>query len=289
VDTKRPAESTLGMVVKAGTPGFTLGRHEDKMGQRVCPASVLEFDDCFIPDDQVLFDAHEVGRRVGRPAREVGQRYLDYVLSSTRSGVCAFGTGAARGALEAALAYAADTQVGGVPLIGREWVQSLLAEMQKNVALGRLAYQEANNVSGLRGLYQVLQSPAAFHTLRLLPKIWFDSVLPSIIDRPEAATLMAKLLYGGGDPADQRCCSGWASLAKVAGTDMGVRNAQLALELMGQAGLRQSRGVEKILRDAKLLQIYEGTNQLNRLNLFKCLLAPEAPGVKLFTEAPFTG
>jgi alkylation response protein AidB-like acyl-CoA dehydrogenase len=51
-----------------------------------------------------------------------------------------------------------------------------------------------------------------------------------------------------------------------------MRNSQLALELMGQTGLRQEGGAEKVLRDAKLLQIYEGTNQLNRLNLFKCLI-----------------
>jgi alkylation response protein AidB-like acyl-CoA dehydrogenase len=288
-DTKRPAESTLGMVVKAGAPGFTLGRHEDKMGQRVCSASVLEFDDCFVPDDQVLFDARAVGRLVGRPAREVGQRYIDYVLSATRPGVCAFGTGAARGALEAALRFAADTEVDGAALIGREWVQSLLAEMHKNVVLGRLAYQEANHASGLRGLYRLLQSPAIFHALRLLPEVWFERVLPPLFGRPALATLMAKLLYGGDHAEDQRCCSGWASLAKVAGTDMGVKNAQLALELMGQAGLRQDRGVEKILRDAKLLQIYEGTNQLNRLNLFKCLLASEAPGAVPFSDVPWGG
>ena len=41
----------------------------------------------------------------------------------------------------------------------------------------------------------------------------------------------------------------------------------MALELMGKTGLRQDNGAEKILRDAKLLQIYEGTNQLNRIKL----------------------
>ena len=53
---------------------------------------------------------------------------------------------------------------------------------------------------------------------------------------------------------------------------------------MGATGLRQDAGVEKILRDAKLLQIYEGTNQLNRLNTFKCLIAPAVPQAKVFEE-----
>jgi acyl-CoA dehydrogenase len=39
-----------------------------------------------------------------------------------------------------------------------------------------------------------------------------------------------------------------------------------------------------MLRDIKLLQIYEGTNQLNRLNLFKCLIAPTVPQAKVFEE-----
>ena len=78
--------------------------------------------------------------------------------------------------------------------------------------------------------------------------------------------------------------SGLGSLAKISGTDAGVINGQLALDLMGQAGLRQDRLAEKHLRDAKLMQIYEGTNQLNRINLFKCLVAKGLPQVSVFTD-----
>jgi alkylation response protein AidB-like acyl-CoA dehydrogenase len=110
------------------------------MGTRVCPASVLLFEDCFIPDDQVLFDAQAVGRAVHKRPRDVAQGYVDYVVSATRPGVCAFAAGAARGALERALAYAEQTKVGGSPLLAYEWVQGLLAEMYQNCLLGRLAY-----------------------------------------------------------------------------------------------------------------------------------------------------
>jgi alkylation response protein AidB-like acyl-CoA dehydrogenase len=58
----------------------------------------------------------------------------------------------------------------------------------------------------------------------------------------------------------------------------------MAIEMMGQAGLRHEQGVEKILRDSKLLQIYEGTNQLNRLNLFNCLIARCIPQARVFEE-----
>jgi alkylation response protein AidB-like acyl-CoA dehydrogenase len=73
-------------------------------------------------------------------------------------------------------------------------------------------------------------------------------------------------------------------MAKFTGTDMGVKNCQMALELMGREGLRHENGVEKILRDAKLLQIYEGTNQLNRINLFKTLITPASPQATFFEE-----
>jgi alkylation response protein AidB-like acyl-CoA dehydrogenase len=56
----------------------------------------------------------------------------------------------------------------------------------------------------------------------------------------------------------------------------------MALQLMGIDGCRHDYGAEKYYRDAKLLQIYEGTNQLNRMNLFKNLVARDMPEVNVF-------
>ncbi len=95
-DLKKPSESGVAMMVKTGTTGFSFGSHENKMGQRACPASVLIFEDCFIPDDQVLFNTEKVRKFTKRPMRDVTQLFIDYVVSATRPGVCAFGTGAAR-------------------------------------------------------------------------------------------------------------------------------------------------------------------------------------------------
>ncbi len=283
-DTSRPTETTIGMVVKTGTKGFSFGCHENKMGQRACPASELIFEDCFIPDEQVLFSAALVKKFSKKPARDIGQRYIDYVVSATRPGVCAFGVGIARGAFEKALKYASTTEVNGRLLINNEWVQCHLAEMYKNVLLGRLAYVEANNANSHRGLYQLLQRKPIYYYLKYMPQAWFDLVISPLLDREFTAKLMGKLYFDWPKPEDQRCCSGWASLAKFAGTDIGIRNCQMAIEIMGQKGLRQDTGVEKMLRDIKLLQIYEGTNQLNRLNAFKCLIAPNVPQTKVFEE-----
>jgi alkylation response protein AidB-like acyl-CoA dehydrogenase len=192
--------------------------------------------------------------------------------------------GAARGAFEAALRYASETEVNGRLLINNEWVQCLLAEMYKNVALGRLAYIEANYANSHRGLYKILQLKPFYYYLLLMPQAYFDNVVAPFMEKESSQKFMGRLYYEWAKDADQRCCSGWGSLAKVAGTDIGIKNCQLALELMGQTGLRQDAGVEKLLRDAKLVQIYEGTNQLNRLNLFKCLIAPAVPQARVFEE-----
>jgi alkylation response protein AidB-like acyl-CoA dehydrogenase len=117
-----------------------------------------------------------------------------------------------------------------------------------------------------------------------MPQAWFDYVTAPLLNRPNARSAMMKLLYAQDTSQDQAGCSGWASLAKVAGTDFGLVNCQMAMEIMGEAGLRQDTGMEKILRDAKLLQIYEGTNQLNRLNLFKDLIGPAAPAARVFVD-----
>ena len=117
-----------------------------------------------------------------------------------------------------------------------------------------------------------------------MPQAYFDNVVAPFLEKESSQKLMGKLYFDKAKSDDLSCCSGWASLAKFAGTDFGIRNCQMALEIMGQKGLRQDAGVEKILRDAKLVQIYEGTNQLNRLNLFKCLIAPEVPQARVFEE-----
>jgi alkylation response protein AidB-like acyl-CoA dehydrogenase len=74
----------------------------------------------------------------------------------------------------------------------------------------------------------------------------------------------------------------YSSLAKVLGTDAGVENCHKALDLMGQVGLRHDAGAEKLFRDAKLCQIFEGTNQLNRLNMFKHFIARDISGLETF-------
>ena len=74
----------------------------------------------------------------------------------------------------------------------------------------------------------------------------------------------------------------FSSMAKVVGSDMGMKNCHMALDMMGEVGMRHGVGAEKLFRDAKLTQIYEGTNQLNRLHMFKHFMARDIPGLEVF-------
>ena len=282
-DLKRPSETPVSFMVKTGSEGFTVGRQEAKMGQKACPANELIFDNCFIPDEDVCIDARQI-KTLRRSAKETHMQMIDYVLSASRAAVGAFGTGVARAALEETVRFAAATRVNGNRLIDSEWVQCRLADMYRNVVISRLLYVETNYVNGLDGFYKLLQIKPLYYCNKSMPRALFDKVIRPLLDKPWFMSIYRKALFDWQSDADIHRTSGWASIAKFAGTDAGLQNCQLAIEIMGAAGLRQNHKVEKCLRDAKLLQIYEGTNQLNRLNTFKCLIHRQAPDAMIFDE-----
>lgn len=289
-DLHRPEETTVMLAVRTGSKGFSFGRMEKKMGQRACPASELIFEDCFVPEENVCFDygyLDKMARWMGRPKRSVVEytsQVIHYVLSTSRAGVAGFATGVARGAYEEALRFAVETQVGGRRLIDQEWARCLLAEMYKNVALARLSYVETNYANSLYGMFKVLQWKPMFYLLKLTPRQFLDRVAAPFLSLGAVTLLFRKLCLDGQKDEEMQRTSGWASLAKFAASDFGLRNCQLALDLMGRAGVLFDQRAEKHLRDCKLLQIYEGTNQLNRLNLFNCLIGRSLPGVRAFEE-----
>ncbi len=282
-DAENPGENMIMFAVKTGTPGFSFGRQERKMGQKACPASELFFEDCFIPEEDVLFEPSQM-TRLSKSITDIGMQTIDYVVSASRAGVGAFATGVARGAYEEALEFAATHEVAGKLMINHEWVQCLLAEMYKNVALSRLTYVETNYANGLYGLFRILQYKPLFYLLKYMPQKMIDTVLAPWLEKDYVTWVFRKIHFDWQKEEDSQRTSGWASLCKFAASDAGIRNCQLALEMMGAAGVRQDVGAEKHLRDSKLLQIYEGTNQLNRLNLFKNLVGRSVPGVTVFEE-----
>ncbi|MCC6217590.1 MAG: acyl-CoA/acyl-ACP dehydrogenase [Polyangiaceae bacterium] len=255
-DKKNPVETTFAFLVESTAPGFRVGRVERKLGQKACPAAELVFEDCFVPETARL------------NSKALPGRAIELVLGATRGGVGAWGAAAARGAYERALLHARTHKVSGRWLIDEQWVQIKLANMWKNVALARALYVEAMLSNELFGLSQLVSGGAMGALQQRLPRAVLESqaLRKLVVSRRTREALQGQI--AAMEEWEVDTASAWGSASKVAGTDLGMENCHLALEICGTAGLRHDRGIEKIYRDAKLLQIYEGTNQLNRLEVF---------------------
>jgi alkylation response protein AidB-like acyl-CoA dehydrogenase len=187
--------------VPTDTPGFVVGRVEDKMGQRACPAAELIFEDVRIPKENVI------GGEGG------GWLLNQQVLASSRGPVGAIAVGIARNAYEIALRYASERYQGGKPIIKHQAVKMMLADMAIKIEAARLLAWKASYLA--------------------------DTQLPPPRKEP--------------------------AMAKTFASDIAVEVCLDAIQILGGYGYMRDYGVEKCLRDAKLCQIYEGTNQIQRL------------------------
>jgi alkylation response protein AidB-like acyl-CoA dehydrogenase len=281
-DLGRGADTMVLLAVRADSPGVRAGEVMDKLGQTACVASELIFEDVHVPADFVAMDRH-LAADLNRPYREVAQALLDYVAACTRAGVGAFSAGLARGAFESARDYAARKVLPQGRLIEQQWAQTTLADMHKNATMARQAYLESALANGMGGL---------FRTMFLRPLYWADQLAPAglwrffarrVMRSPDATQWFQRRFLAEQSRAWLDLVSGLASMAKFGGADLAMANAHLAMDLCGADALRHDVGIEKRLRDAKLLQILEGTDQINRVNLFKCRVRPEG-GVRVFAR-----
>lgn len=277
-DLKDPVNNYGAFLVHNNSKGFSVGHKFIKMGHRAAAVSELIFEDCFVPDKDIVMSPDEFPEQKYRGQFAL---LLEMVLGLTRVAVGAMGAGNARGSFERALAVAKTEKHKGRTLINQQWAQEILTNMYKNVIIARGVYMEASfaNMVNL-SLPGVKSMPAITRTKfmkNLFQNDWFKKIFHS-------AWLRKKSLDGVlGMDADARSrIQFMSSMAKVVGSDMAMENGHLAVEFLGRSGLRHDMGIEKGYRDAKLLQIFEGTNQLNRLNIFKHKVARHVPGVEVF-------
>ncbi len=119
-------------VVEKGTPGFTVGREENKMGIRAASTCGLVFEDCRVP----------VANRLGEEGE--GFKVAMSSLDAGRVGIAAQALGIAQGAYEAALAYAKERHAFGQPIAEFQGIQWMLADMATRIEAARLlTYQAA--------------------------------------------------------------------------------------------------------------------------------------------------
>jgi alkylation response protein AidB-like acyl-CoA dehydrogenase len=211
-DRSKGPRGASAFTVEKGTPGFSFGKKEDKMGIRASATTELIFDDCRIPKDNII----------GKEG--AGFLVAMKTLDNSRTGVGAQGVGVAQGAFEEAVKFAKQRIQFGHPVITFQAVQHMLADM-------------ATSIEAARALVYAV----------------------------------ARFIDSGAKDVSKE-----SAISKVFATDVAMKVTTDAVQVMGGSGYMKEYPVEKMMRDAKILQIYEGTNQIQRNVIGQALIKEAA-------------
>jgi len=118
------------LLVEKDSPGFTFGKQERYMGMRGFPSCDLVFEDCFVPDSNLIVPAG-------------GFRSLMQCFDIERCGNATMALGIATGALEVSSAYAMERKTFGKPIAERQAIQMMIADMATRVDAARLLVYRA--------------------------------------------------------------------------------------------------------------------------------------------------
>ncbi len=254
-DRSRPLQTWTVFLVDRDMEGFSVPRVERKMGQRACHAAELLFENVFVPESHVL----------GYEGDGMTMGILN-IMAASRGPVGAVGTGIARGVLRHFLSWARRKRGGRRPIEDQR-VQMAVADMAASIQQCRGLVLD-HGLAGDRVFGKLLVNPA-MKALFALPREWrLSSTYQSFLQSPRGKAVSARLMRLLVSDEDMTRLLGMASLAKFAATDMAMSVASRALELMGPEDCEERRWLEKCYRDVKVTQIYEGTNQLNRLTWY---------------------
>jgi butyryl-CoA dehydrogenase len=187
-------------IIEKGTPGFSFGKKEKKLGIRSSPTYELIFENCRIPAANLLGPEGE------------GFKLAMKTLDGGRIGIAAQALGIAQGAFDAAVAYAGERKQFDRPIASFQAVQFMLADMAVQIEAARLlVYQAAWRVSA------------------------------------------------GQSYAKQ------SAMAKLFASETAMQVTTKAVQVFGGYGYTRDFPVERMLRDAKITEIYEGTSEIQRL------------------------
>ena len=126
VDKSLGYRGVTSFIVEKDTPGFSVGKHESKLGIRASSLTELIFEDCFVPEVN----------RLGNEGK--GFRIALGTIDSSRIGIAAQALGIAQGAFEKALSYAKERQQFGQPIADFQAIQWFLADMATQIDASRL-------------------------------------------------------------------------------------------------------------------------------------------------------
>ncbi len=207
VDRSKKHKGMVCFAVEKGTPGFTVGKEEQKLGIHASSCVELHFEDCRVPATD----------RIGEESQ--GFKVAMYTLDGGRIGIAAQALGIAEGALEEAIPYAKQREQFGKPIASFQGIQWMLAEMKAKVEGARwLVYNAA----------------------------W-------------AKQNMAR-------------SSTESAIAKLVAARTATEVTHDALQIFGGYGYTKEFPLERFYRDARITEIYEGTNEVQKIVIAKDLL-----------------
>jgi alkylation response protein AidB-like acyl-CoA dehydrogenase len=193
-------------VVEKGTPGFSFGKTERKMGLHSSPTRELIFENCEIP----------LANRLGEEGQ--GFKIALSSLDGGRVNIGAIATGVAQAAFETATKYAHEREQFGQHISAFQAIQFMLADMAMKIEAARLLVYEA----------------------------------ACKLDEGQSAGM-------------------YCSMAKCFASDMAMEVTTNAVQVLGGAGYVRDYPVERYMRDVKVAQIFEGTNQIQRVVIARAL------------------
>jgi butyryl-CoA dehydrogenase len=193
-------------IVETRTPGYSVARIEDKMGQHASDTAQINFDQCRVPVANLLGEEGQ-GLKIALSGLEGG-----------RIGIASQSVGMARAAFEAALAYSKDRTAFGQPIFSHQAIQFKLAEMATKIEAAR----------------QLIWHAAALK----------DAGLP---------------------------CLKEAAMAKLNASEMAESVCSAAIQVFGGYGYVSDFPVERIYRDVRVTQIYEGTSEVQKILIGRAL------------------
>lgn len=200
MDKNKGIKGIAAFIVEKGTPGFSFGKKEKKMGIRSSATYELVFENCRIPAENLLGEEGQ--------GFKVAMATLDY----GRIGIAAQALGIAQGAYEQAMKYAKDRVQFGKTLAEMDVIQFKLADMAIQIEAARLLVYQACHL-------------ATHH----------------------------------------RPVSKYSAMAKVFAAETANQVATQAVQILGGYGYTRDYPVERMMRDAKITEIYEGTSEIQRV------------------------
>ena len=193
-------------LVPTSTPGYTVARLEDKMGQHASDTAQIVFEDCRVP----------AANRIGEEGE--GLKIALSGLEGGRIGIASQSVGMARAAFEAALQYAKERRAFGQPIFEHQAVQFKLADMATKIEAARQLVWHAASLK--------------------------DSARP---------------------------CLKEAAMAKLFASEMAEAVCSAAIQVFGGYGYVSDFPVERIYRDVRVAQIYEGTSEVQKILIGRAL------------------